>query len=198
VEGLDILPVLLEERNEEVDAQHDVAKNLIIIHLDVADGNTQAEDLLELELDGGAYFGDLAVEVLRVGNRSREFSSLGETGTKETRDLLDQSLRGKESIVFLGELLDELLVFVELLQVVNGHVLKLNLLGAIDVGSIGENANRHTRTRDIGKLDGSRETLIPLGVVVLETNLELDGLDEVALLLAVGIGKEFLDGAPHA
>jgi len=47
-------------------------------------------------------------------------------------------------------------------------------------------------------LDGSRETLISLGVVVLETNLELNGLDEVALLLAIGIGKKFLNGAPHA
>lgn len=47
-------------------------------------------------------------------------------------------------------------------------------------------------------LDGARETLVTLGVVVLETNLELDGLDEVAPLLAGCIGKELLDGAPHA
>ena len=47
-------------------------------------------------------------------------------------------------------------------------------------------------------LDGTRETLVALGVVVLETNLELDGLDEVALLLAVGLGEELLDGTPHA
>ena len=39
--------------------------------------------------------------------------TLGETGTKETGDLLDESLRGKESVVLLGELLDELLVLVE-------------------------------------------------------------------------------------
>jgi hypothetical protein len=47
-------------------------------------------------------------------------------------------------------------------------------------------------------LDGSTETLIPLWVVVLESNLELNGLDKVALLLAVGLGQEFLDGTPHA
>ena len=46
-------------------------------------------------------------------------------------------------------------------------------------------------------LDGSTETLVPLRVVVLQPNLELDGLDKVALLLAVGISQEFLDGAPH-
>lgn len=36
-------------------------------------------------------------------------------------------------------------------------------------------------------LDSSRETLITLGVIVLKTNLELDGLNEVAALLA-GVG----------
>lgn len=47
-------------------------------------------------------------------------------------------------------------------------------------------------------LDGSGETLVPLGVVVLQADLELDGLNELALLLAIGLGKEFLNGAPHA
>jgi hypothetical protein len=39
--------------------------------------------------------------------------TLGETGSKETRNLLDESLRGKESIVFFGKLLHKLLVLVE-------------------------------------------------------------------------------------
>ena len=47
-------------------------------------------------------------------------------------------------------------------------------------------------------LDSSRETLIPLRVVVLQANLQFDGLNEVTLFLAVGFNKEFLDGAPHA
>ena len=46
-------------------------------------------------------------------------------------------------------------------------------------------------------LDSARETLVTLGVVVLETNLELDGLDEVTLLFG-GAGEDFLDGTPHA
>lgn len=49
-----------------------------------------------------------------------------------------------------------------------------------------------------GVLDGSRETLVALGVVVLETNLELNGLDKVAFLLASGICQEALDGPAHA
>ena len=39
--------------------------------------------------------------------------TLGETGTKKTRDLLDESLRGQESVVLLCELLDELFVLVK-------------------------------------------------------------------------------------
>lgn len=42
--------------------------------------------------------------------------TLGKTGTEETRDLLDEGLRGQERIVLLGELLDELLVLVEPMQ----------------------------------------------------------------------------------
>ena len=47
-------------------------------------------------------------------------------------------------------------------------------------------------------LDSSRETLVPLGIVVLETDLQFDGLYKVAFFLAICFGKEFLDGAPHA
>ena len=39
--------------------------------------------------------------------------TLGETRTEQTGDLLDESLGGKESVVLLCELLDELLVLVE-------------------------------------------------------------------------------------
>ena len=35
-------------------------------------------------------------------------------------------------------------------------------------------------------------------VVVLQADLQFDGLNEVTLFLAVGFNKEFLDGAPHA
>lgn len=48
------------------------------------------------------------------------------------------------------------------------------------------------------ELDSSRETLVALRVVVLETDLEFYGFCELALLLAVRLGKEFFDGTPHA
>lgn len=150
--------------------------------------------LLELELDHRANVGDLVSEVLLVRDGGGELSSLGETGAEETRDLLDEDLGREEGVVLLGELLDELLVLVELLQVVDRHVLEFDELGAVNVGGIGENADRHARAGDVREpvtireyqslslssatrenaLDGSRETLVTLGIVVLETDLELD------------------------
>lgn len=102
-----------------------------------------------------------------------------------------------------------------LLQIVDGHVLKVNGLGAINVSCIRENTDGHARTRDVREpancvssnilreeerdaLDGTRETLITLGVVVLKTDLKLDRLDKVAALLALRVRQEVLDGAPHA
>ena len=91
VERLDVLPVLLEQRDEEVDAcargsvgasgveagrltQHDVSEDLVLGHLDVADGDAEAKNLLELELDGRANLSELAVEVLGVRDGRRELA----------------------------------------------------------------------------------------------------------------------------
>ena len=90
-------------------------------------------------------------ELVRGFDTSRNVLTLGETGTKETRDLLDESLGREECVVLLGELLDKLLVLVELLQVVDGHVLEVDLLSTVDVGGIGENADGHARAGDMGK-----------------------------------------------
>jgi hypothetical protein len=48
-----------------------------------------------------------------------------------------------------------------LLQVVNGHVLELNLLGTIDIGGIGENADGHARTRNVREPKWNREEKTP-------------------------------------
>jgi hypothetical protein len=46
-------------------------------------------------------------------------------------------------------------------------------------------------------LDGARETLVSLGVVVFETDLELNSLNKLPLLF-LGLGQELLDRRPHA
>ena len=63
-----ILPALLQQRDEVVDGQHDVSDQLILRHVHVADRDTHAQHLLQLELDRGLDFGDLRAEVLSVGD----------------------------------------------------------------------------------------------------------------------------------
>ena len=88
--------------------------------------------------------------------------TLGETGTEETRDLLDEGLRRKESVVLLGELLNELLVLVELLEIVDRHVLELDRLSTVDVSGIGENADGHAGAGNVGE-PGVPQALGPVG-----------------------------------
>ena len=106
------MPALLQQRDEVVDGQHDVADQLILRHADVANGGAHAQHLLELELDGALDLGDLVGEIFVVGDWRRELAGLGETGAEETRDLLDEGVGGDEGVVLAGELLDELLVLV--------------------------------------------------------------------------------------
>jgi hypothetical protein len=54
--------------------KHDISEDLILRHLHVADSNTEAQNLLELELDGAANLGELVTEVFTMGDGSRELS----------------------------------------------------------------------------------------------------------------------------
>jgi hypothetical protein len=184
--------MLLQQGDEEVDGQHDVGNQLIFSHLEVTDGNTQTENLLKLELDGGTDFVGLIGQGVAVRDGGRELTNLVETRTQKTRNLLDQSLGGKESIVLLGELLDELLVLVELLKIVNRLEFHTGTLSLVTVESITKDTNGHTGTSDVGELDGTRETLITLGIVVLQTNLEFDSFGELTRLLG-GSGLDLTD-----
>ena len=128
----------------------------------MANGDAQAQNLLELELDGRANLGDLVLEVLSVRDGGGELASyndastlrseflctscmhtLGETGTKQTGDLLDEGLGGQERVVLLSQLLDELLVLVELLQVISAHGVDTMMLGTIDIVLVTKDAERH-------------------------------------------------------
>ena len=58
--------------------------------------------LLHLELDGRLHLVDLAHHRLAVSQHSRELAGLVETGPDDTRNLLDERVGSKESIVLLG------------------------------------------------------------------------------------------------
>lgn len=52
VESSNILPMLLQQRNKEIDGELDVLLDLLWGHADVGDGEGNAGNLLQLELDG--------------------------------------------------------------------------------------------------------------------------------------------------
>ena len=76
VEGLDVLPVLLQQGHQEVHGQVDVLSQLLLRHLNVSNSNIQAQNLLHLELDGGLEVEHLGLDVIGVGDQARELASL--------------------------------------------------------------------------------------------------------------------------
>jgi len=183
MEGLDVVPVLLEEGDQEIDGHHAVLTELITGHANIADGDTHAQDLLELELDVGFHVVALLLDVVVVGDQGGELTGLVQAGAQQTRNLRDEDLGGQEGVVLEGKLLDELLVLVELLEILNGLEVHAQLGGLVAMDGVTEDADLHARAGNVGHLDGTGETLVTLGVVILETDLEIDGLQEFALLL---------------
>lgn len=76
MEGLDVLPVLLQQGHEEVHGQVDVLSQFLLGHLNVSNGNVQAENLLHLELDGGLQVEHLCLDVISVGDERGELARL--------------------------------------------------------------------------------------------------------------------------
>ena len=60
VQSVDVLPVLLQQGHQEVDRDQDVLTKLIIVHTNVTDGNTDTQDLLQLELNVGTDFASVS------------------------------------------------------------------------------------------------------------------------------------------
>ena len=56
----------------------------------------------------------------------------------------------------------------------------------------------HVGSGDNREADGSGETLVTGGIIVLEADLELDGLEEVPLLRLQGVLEEFLNVGTHS
>ena len=56
----------------------------------------------------------------------------------------------------------------------------------------------HVRPRHLWQLDSTRETLITLRIIILEADLEFDGLEEISLLRLVGVFQKLLDVRAHS
>ena len=181
VEGADVLPVLLEQGHKEVDGLDGVGDNLVLGHADVANGNTDGEHLLHLELDGGLELVDLGLKVLLVGHGGRELARLVEAWAKDTGKLLEELGRREEGVVLLGQLLDELLVLLQLLERLDVHAGHAGGLGLIAVTIVTEHAHLQVGACNGGEAHSAAETLVAGRIVVLQHHLKLDRLTEVAL-----------------
>jgi hypothetical protein len=244
--------------------QHDVAEDLVVRHLDVADGDAEAEDLLELELDGRTDLDQLVVQVLGVRDRRRELAGceqsersiksgweecvpLERPGPRRRGICLMSASDARKASYFLASFLTSFLFLLSLKEKVSKRAkrdkdedthffksstdmysrsiclarsisaasarMQIDMRGRGTFGSLSAFVSTHTvhgrwrrspplpkkgEVAGAGSLDGARETLVTLRVVVLEADLELDRLDEVATLLARRVGEQLLDGAPHA
>ena len=176
--------MLLEKGSEEVKGHDDVLSKLFVVHGLVTGGNVKAGNLLQLPLDGSLDVVDLLLNRLVVSDWLREHTNSVKNWTEDDWDLLDKGISSKQEGVFLGPLLDLLLVLVELLESIHVGDINLNLgLGdLISVLLIGNNADLEVWSWDVRKSDGTDESLILLWIVILKSNLELDSLAELSLL----------------
>merc|ERR1719348_1032388 len=99
MERLNILPVLLEQADQEVHGQVHVSHEVILSHGHIANSHGETEHLLHLELDGGLQVGYLQLQVVAVCHEGRKLPSLVQSWPQKPRDLLDKSVGGNEGIV---------------------------------------------------------------------------------------------------
>ena len=76
VKRLDILPMLLQQRHQEIHGQMHVLDQLILSHTNVANRDSQTQNLLHLELDGRLQIIHLGMDVIRVSDLGGELTSL--------------------------------------------------------------------------------------------------------------------------
>ena len=107
--------------------------------------------LFHLEFDGALQIVDLFDDVVTVSQQGRELASLVQTGSQKPGDLFDQRFGCKESIVLLGQFLDEFLLLVQFLQIVGAHERNALLLGFITMLLIAKNADRELGSGNVAQ-----------------------------------------------
>merc|ERR1719402_1858110 len=112
-ERSNVLPVLLQQRHQEVYSQEDILSQFILGHLNMTNSDSQTEDLLHLELDSSLDVVDFVHHLVPMSYHGWELTGFVETRSKKTRDLFDQGVRSNETIVSLGQFLHQLLILVQ-------------------------------------------------------------------------------------
>jgi hypothetical protein len=194
VEGLDVLPSLLQQGDQEVDRHVDVLSEFFFVHSGNTDGGTHTEDLLQLESNGGLDFLNLIFDLFVFTDGNGEFADLVKGVTHKLGDLLHQGFRSKKDIERLSPLLDELLVLVEFLGTFDIDATNIDLLGLVTMDGSSDKANLSVGGRNVGESDGTVETLILFGIVISQTDLKFNSFSELSCLSASKhIGNSLLE-----
>merc|ERR1719312_699193 len=183
VQRLHVLPMLLQQAHQEVHSRMNISHKLVLCHGHVANSHGETENLLHLELDGRFQVSYLHFKIVAVSHKSGELASLVQPWAQKPRNLLDQCVRGYESIVTLRQLLDLFLVLIELLQVVSRHKRNTLRLCVITMLLVTQEAHLELGAGDVLQLDGSGESLVLLWVIILEADLEVYRLSKLARLV---------------
>jgi len=141
MEGLDVVPSLLEEADKEVDRDGQVLAELFGGMVGTANSGGEAGNLLQLEFNRMLHIRVLAGNGLTLLDGKGEFTTLDELPPHELRQLLHELLRGEEHTEGLGPLLNLLLVLLECLHVVLVKGGDVDGLGLFDVTDLSENSD---------------------------------------------------------
>ena len=108
-------------------------------------------------------------------------------GSEDGWNLLDEGVSGEKHGVLLGPLLDEFLVLVEGLKCVEVHNIDVNVLflNYLQMLGISDQADLHLGSWDVRESDGTGESLIFLGIVVLKSDLEFNSFLELSFLFVI-------------
>jgi len=157
VDGLDVVPSLLAEGSQEVESHDGVESDLIICHGFITAGDVQVGDFLELPFHGTSDVIDLFADCVVLGHWKRELTNSVQDWPKDNVDLLNDRVSSQKDGVLLGPLLDLLLVFVELLEVIERDDINVDSsgFGLIGVLLIGNEADLHVWSWDVWKFDGT-------------------------------------------
>ena len=78
METFHILPALLQQTHQEINRHIQILSNLFGFHIDCSDGGSQAQHLLQLELNDLLDFGDLDLSLFGLTQCEGEFTDLDE------------------------------------------------------------------------------------------------------------------------
>lgn len=78
MQTLHILPALLQQTDQEINGHIQILSNLFGFHFNGSNSCSQAQDLLELELNNLLNFGDLALNLFGFSQSEREFTDLNQ------------------------------------------------------------------------------------------------------------------------